>query len=146
MGTVLLAIANETLVAIVPPPPKPGAYSADTFMTSCNYAAKLPSAWLTEPQRLALALGRVLRLRIPGISLRLRVNTFTRVLRSNLIVSWWPHISGGSESVGEVTMRSTLAVFAIRVLGILAVAAVVPTAAVHSDHADVLEVFPAIEH
>lgn len=39
-------------------------------------------------------------------------------------------------------MRSTLAVFAIRVLGIIAVAAVVPAAAVHSDHSDVRKFFP----
>jgi hypothetical protein len=39
-------------------------------------------------------------------------------------------------------MRSTLAVFAIHVLGMLAVIAVVRTAAVHSDHADILKFSP----
>ena len=39
-------------------------------------------------------------------------------------------------------MRSTLAVFAIHVLGMLGVIAVVHSAAVHTDHADILKFLP----
>ena len=39
-------------------------------------------------------------------------------------------------------MRSTPAIYAVRVLGILAVIAVAPAAAVHRDHADVRKFVP----